>query len=215
MLIAAAMSLCATGLFAQDITETDNQLDPNPGKTVSVEFYDETPEEYNKTFSIGVNPGAFILLGPSVGVEFTGQSPFGVYAFFQYIGPGLLINYLGNQINADISGWGVNSGGKYYYQYDANFHDSNYLSVEYVYASMKAEETLGTASIDLTSHTAMIYHGWRWQWSLFYLDCNFGIGYSFGSVATTGNFSEDDKNTLKNGVTGFAWGGSIVVGVAF
>ncbi|MCP4133779.1 MAG: hypothetical protein GY754_22615, partial [bacterium] len=46
MLIAAAMSLCATGLFAQDITETDNQLDPNPGKTVSVEFYDETPEEY-------------------------------------------------------------------------------------------------------------------------------------------------------------------------
>lgn len=175
-------------------------------------------EDYNKTLSLSTNPVVHILLGYNATVEFTGLGALGIYGSYLSVNQDSVLGKMAQDIDTELTGYQVNGGLRYYYDYPQKYHDSKYFAAEVQYASIKFEYTPDayfTGSLDATITGFVLYHGWRWQWSLIFLDLNVGAGYMKVGTDVTGSFTEADKKDIEDATTGYYYGLNFAVGIAF
>jgi hypothetical protein len=172
--------------------------------------------DYDKTFSIGVDPLGFILLGPSVVAEWSGLGAIGIYGEYQNIGSGSMTKTIEDEDKIKITGYGVRTGLKYYLNYDNSYHDSYYVAASYMFMHMDLEEQLiATNKADFDGHFGILSIGRRWQWSTIFLDLSGGVAYAKTKVKLTGNYNEQDAEDIEKALDGVGLDIKFTVGVAF
>jgi hypothetical protein len=179
---------------------------------------EEKNEDYNKIFSISSDPISHMLIGYNATVEYTGLGAIGIYGSYLYVNPNSIMGQVAEDIDTDISGYGVNAGLRYYYDYEERYHDSKYVAAEVQYAEMKFEynsDSFYTGSLDASVVGVVLYHGWRWQWSYIFCDFSLGAGYMTTNINISGEFTNEDKTDIEDATTGYTYGLRFAVGVAF
>lgn len=191
------MFFAIAGIYAEEVTETPN-------------------ESYNKTFSVGVDPLGFILLGPTIQIEYSGFGAIGLYGAYQNVGLGALTKSYEEDQDVKITGYAFETGLRYYLNYASSYHDSYYISTSYMNMYLKAEEVdLEENNLDLRAHSGILSFGRRWQWSLIYLDLSFGVAYTETSATVSKYYDKQDKEDLENSIDGFGYQLKFLVGMAF